>query len=246
MKAILKYSLWLAGIGLMLSSSGVDGAYLTRIMPEGFGWLGLILNTVADLSTMVLTYWYGVLKRENSKRAKLAKMANVVLAGEAFAFAYSAFFSWRQLLIVMLPVEGEATAIIAPIAALFVPGLLAFIGFTQSLLADDSEAIEDIEDISKNAVKKSANARRRNAIAETQTATSQNSTAIAKPKTATSRNSVKPTATISQFRQWIANMNGERAQLQIEDIEAWIEGQGKKPPSDRTLYHWLEEAKGES
>lgn len=137
MKWIVKNSLWLIGLGLMLASSGIDGAYLTRIMPSGFFWLGLILNTTADLGGMVLTYYYGLLKRVSPKGSRKYKMANILLGAEVFAVFYSWFFSWRQLLIVMQPVESADYAWIAPIAAAFVPGLLAFIGYTESLLAED-------------------------------------------------------------------------------------------------------------
>ena len=40
----LKVSLWVASIGLMVASSGLDGAYLAKLMPAGWGWLGLWLN----------------------------------------------------------------------------------------------------------------------------------------------------------------------------------------------------------
>lgn len=134
---IKQNSLLIIGLGLMLASSGIDGAYLTRIMPSGFFWLGLILNTTADVSGMVLTYYYGLLKRVSPKGSRKYKMANILLGAEVFAVFYSWFFSWRQLLIVMQSVESADYAWIAPIAAAFVPGLLAFIGYTESLLADD-------------------------------------------------------------------------------------------------------------
>ncbi len=149
MKWLLKNSLWLIGLGLMLASSGIDGAYLTRIMPEGFFWLGLVLNTTADVSGMVLTYYYGLLRRTAQKGSRKYKMANVLLSAEAFAVLYSWFFSWRQLRIVMQPIEGEDTAWIALVSAAFVPGLLAFIGFTESLLAEN-ETSESAPKVARN------------------------------------------------------------------------------------------------
>lgn len=134
---IKQNSLLIIGLGLMLASSGIDGAYLTRIMPSGFFWLGLILNTTADLGGMVLTYYYGLLKRVSPKGSRKYKMTNILLGAEIFAVFYSWFFSWRQLLIVMQSVESADYAWIAPIAAAFVPGLLAFIGYTESLLTED-------------------------------------------------------------------------------------------------------------
>lgn len=151
MKWLLKNSLWLIGLGLMLASSGIDGAYLTRIMPEGFFWLGLILNTTADIAGMVITYYYGLLKRTAPKGSRKHRMADFLLSAEIFAVIYSWFFSWRQLRIVMQPIEGESTRWIAPVAAAFVPGLLAFIGFTESLLTD-TETAESCAKVARNLV----------------------------------------------------------------------------------------------
>jgi hypothetical protein len=136
MRKFLKYSLWIVGFGLMLASSGIDGAYMSRMMPAGWGWLGLVLNTTADVAGMVLTYYYGVIRRENAKNSKKWKLARWLLLAETFSVFYSWFFGWRQLLIVMIPIEGDATVWIAPVAAFFIPGVLGFIGFTESLLAD--------------------------------------------------------------------------------------------------------------
>lgn len=138
-KAILKSSLWLVGLGLMLASSGIDGAYMSRIMPEGWGWLGLVLNTTADISGMVIMYFYGYIRRENAKNTKKWKLARWLLFAEVFSVAYAWFFGWRQLKIVMLPIEGDATFWIAPIAASFIPMTLGFVGFAQSLLVDESQ-----------------------------------------------------------------------------------------------------------
>ena len=54
--AFLRVSLWLVSIGLMLASSGVDGAYLTKLMPAHWGWMGLVLNTTADIASEVIMY----------------------------------------------------------------------------------------------------------------------------------------------------------------------------------------------
>ena len=136
MRKFLKYSLWIVGFGLMLASSGIDGAYMSRMMPDEWEWLGLVLNTTADIAGMVLTYYYGVIRRENAKNTKKWKLARWLLLAEIFSVGYSWFFGWRQLLIVMIPIEGNATVWIAPIAAFFIPGTLGFIGFTESLLVD--------------------------------------------------------------------------------------------------------------
>ena len=51
---ITRVSLWLVSIGLMLASSGIDGAYLARIMPAGADWLGYVLNTMSDIGVIDL------------------------------------------------------------------------------------------------------------------------------------------------------------------------------------------------
>ena len=135
-------ALWFAGIGLMLASSGIDGAYMAAWMPAGFGWLGLVLNTVSDLSGMVLTFAFGQLRRNNARTSRKYKMASVLLGAEVVAVLYSWFFSWRQLRQVMMATEGQAAVWVAPIAAGFVPLLLAFIGWAQSLLVEPQEAAQ--------------------------------------------------------------------------------------------------------
>ena len=124
-------SLWLAAIGLMLASSGLDGVYLGKLMPADWAWLGLVLNTMADVSGLILTYWYGRLQQERS--VKKRRLARVLLAAEIIAVGYSWFFAWRQLLAVMPAVEAAGYRVLAPIAAGFIPLLLAFIGYAQSL-----------------------------------------------------------------------------------------------------------------
>lgn len=126
-------SLWLIGLGLMLASSGLDGVYLSRLMPQGQPLvalvLGLVLNTMSDVAGIVLTYWYGRLQYSEKKRGP----SNILLGAEAVAVAYSWFFSWRQLRIVMPAVESEDWRWVSLIAAGFIPLLLAFIGYAQSL-----------------------------------------------------------------------------------------------------------------
>lgn len=123
-------ALWFASIGLMLASSGLDGAYMARLME--WEWLGYVLNTVADLAGMLLIYWFGRF-RQHPKGSKKYKLALGLLPAEIVAVAYSWLFSWRQLLIVMPPVEGRDTWWMSRLAAGFVPLLLAFIGYAQSI-----------------------------------------------------------------------------------------------------------------
>ena len=131
-------ALWLSGLGLMLASSGIDGAYMSRWMPDGAAWLGLVLNTVSDLAGMVLSYEYGRLRHDNAKSSKRYKMAGALLGAEFVAIAYSWFFSWRQLRMV-LTWEPEWVAVAA---AGFVPLLLAAIGWAQALLSEPAEAAQ--------------------------------------------------------------------------------------------------------
>jgi len=128
---LLRNSLWLVGLGLMLASSGIDGAYMERWNAWRYG--GYVLNTVADLAGMALTYWYGRLQQDRSRTKR--RLSAVLLGAETVAVLYSWFFGWRQLLIVLPATEGDATRWVAPIAAGFIPLLLAFVGYAQSLLA---------------------------------------------------------------------------------------------------------------
>jgi hypothetical protein len=125
-------SLWLAGFGLMLASSGLDGVYMAKWMPGGLGWLGWTLNTTSDVSGLVLMYWFGRLQQGGKIKRRLSW---ALLPAEIVAVGYSWFFGWRQLSAVMPSVESEASTWVAPIAAGFIPLLLAFVGYAQSLLA---------------------------------------------------------------------------------------------------------------
>lgn len=125
-------SLWLVGFGLMLASSGLDGMYMAKWMPVSA--LGLVLNTMSDIASLVLMYWYGRLK-QSPRGSKRNKLAGALLPAELVAALYSWFFSWRQLRVVLPAIEPEHWQWVAPIAAGFIPLLLAFIGYAQSLLA---------------------------------------------------------------------------------------------------------------
>jgi len=129
---LLDNSLWLAALGLMGSSSGIDGAYMSRMMEPGLWPLGYVLNTVSDVSGMILMYWFGRLRQER-KGSKRYRLSLALLPAEAIAIAYSWLFSWRQLLMILPAVEGQDAKWVAPIAAGFIPLLLAFIGLGQAL-----------------------------------------------------------------------------------------------------------------
>jgi len=134
---MMQSSLWLVSIGLMLASSGIDGAYLSRLMPVepiDLRWMGYVLNTMSDVGSEVLMYWFGRL-RLFPKNSKRYRMAVILLPAELLTIAYSWFFSWRQLLLIMPAVEPQAAQWVAPIAAGFIPLLLSAIGYAQALLA---------------------------------------------------------------------------------------------------------------
>jgi hypothetical protein len=126
-------SLWLVGLGLMLASSGLDGVYISRWM-TGAPWLGFVLNTMSDVANLTLMYWYGRF-RQSPKGSKRYRLAAAMLPSEIIAALYSWLFSWRQLRAVLPAVEPEHWRWVAPVAAGFIPLLLAFVGYAQSLLA---------------------------------------------------------------------------------------------------------------
>jgi len=132
-QGFLSISLWLASIGLMLASSGIDGAYIAKLMPPHFEWLGLVLNTVSDIASEVMMYWYGRLQMDQSKVKQ--KKSRWVLIVVGLLTGYAWLFSWRQLLPPLRAIEERAATWLAPIMAAFVPISLAGIGYVQALLA---------------------------------------------------------------------------------------------------------------
>jgi len=134
----LQASLWIASIGLMVASSGLDGAYLAQLMPAGWGWLGLLLNTMADITSELGMYWYGRLQmdRSSAKRDK----SRWVLVGQVALVGYAWLFGWRQLVPKMRQVDPDAAVWMAPMAAAFIPLALIVVGLIQALL---SGRIED-------------------------------------------------------------------------------------------------------
>jgi len=130
--------LWLAALGLMLASSGIDGTYMVSMMQRPLWWLGYVMNTMSDLGGLAIMYAFGRLQQE-PKRSKKWKLSWMLLGAEVVAIGYSWFFSWRQLLRALLPTEQGDTVWVAPIAAGFIPLLLAFIGWAQALQAGKLE-----------------------------------------------------------------------------------------------------------
>jgi len=234
--------LWLAGLGLMVSSSGIDGAYMAAWMPAGFGWLGLVLNTVSDLSGMVLTFAFGQLRRNNARTSRKYKMASVLLGAEVVAVLYSWFFSWRQLRQVMATTEGQAAVWVAPIAAGFVPLLLAFIGWAQSLLVEPQEAAQVLREpqqvtagVTERAATKTQPALRKSSPAQ-----------LAQVEPQAEPEPVLELATVAQLAHWreiYPQLNGKRAGLSTADVRRLLEENGYAVQvSESTLRNWRNEA----
>lgn len=135
-------SLWVAALGLMLASSGLDGAWLAKMMIPGQGWMGYVLNTTSDVAGCVIIYWFGVF-RQSPKNTKRYKLALVLLPAEIVAVAYSWYFAYLQLMLVLPTVMQGDVRWVAVVSAGFIPLMLAFIGWAQALLAgkwDDAKA----------------------------------------------------------------------------------------------------------
>lgn len=154
----LNASLWIVGLGLMLASSGVDGAYMAQWMPDGWDWLGYALNTTADVCGVVLMYWFGRI-RQFPKNTKRYRLGLALLPAEVVAVAYSWFFSWLRLRPIFYRIEQDPPfgAAFAPlyaeafvecaafVSAGFIPLLLAFVGYAQALLAGRIEATHPVQ-----------------------------------------------------------------------------------------------------
>ena len=143
-RALALNSLWVISVGVMLASSGIDGAYLARLMPA---WLGYVLNTTTDIASEVLMYWFGRLRLE-PKNSKKHKFALGILPGVAILAGYAWLFGWRQLLIVLAEFEGAAAPWLAFVAAGFTPLTLIALGFTQAII---SGRFKDAADATTNA-----------------------------------------------------------------------------------------------
>jgi len=145
---LLSSSLWIVMIGLMLASSGLDGKYIASWMSPGSEWLGYVLNTVSDVASVFVMYWYGRLQQSRSSTKR--KLSDGLLAFEKISIAYSWLLSWRQLRMRLYQVEVAtlsaklagsdlASVLEVELAAFLFAGLvplsLVGVGYAQSLLA---------------------------------------------------------------------------------------------------------------
>jgi len=224
---LIENSLWLVGFGLMLASSGIDGAYMSRWMPDGWAWLGLVLNTTSDIGGEVVMYWFGRIYQAGGKRGKLAF---ALLPAEVVMVAYSWFFSWRQLRLIMPPIEPDDWRWVAPVSAGFIPLLLAAIGFAQSLLAGRARAVTARASSGAKATKS----------APTPAAVSAKSgeSAPTPPQPAQLRR-----ATRDDWRSIYANLDGERANLTAARVNELLTERGFAPRADSTARDWAREAR---
>lgn len=132
-------ALMLAGMLLMLASAGVDGKFLSMWMSPGLAWLGYVLNLVSDSSGYVLSNAYGRL--QNSEDANKRKLSRFLLVGEVVNIFYSWLFSFlvlreRFIAFHVNPITNNLSTeieVLAFISAGFVPLLLVFLGYAESL-----------------------------------------------------------------------------------------------------------------
>jgi hypothetical protein len=228
-------SLWIVALGLMLASSGIDGAYMARWMP-GASWLGYVLNTTADVAGLILMYWFGRL-RQFSKNTKRHRMAIVLLPAEVITVAYSWFFSWRQLLLVLPSIEGAVAVWVAPVAAGFIPLLNAFIGYAQALLSGKierqssaNEANDSINDVIRGVI----GVHERNDVANVKQIDG-NGDVNDHPS-----RSLTPIG-VSEWRQMVSEMTSP-APGDAEAVRQFLQRNGYEIPSASTLRRWAAEA----
>lgn len=217
-------ALWLVGLGLMLASSGIDGAYMARLM----SWpaLGYVLNTTADVAGMTLTYYYGRLLRDNARTSNKHKQARYLIISEVVAVGYSWFFSWRQLRLVIRAIEPVGYEWIAAVSAAFIPLLLAFIGWAQSLIVTPPDA--DGKPVDTKAATSGAKV-------ET---TGQPVAAIITPVAANGKPPEAPkTIDAPLWRSLVAKMDGD-APMDATGVNQWLAGHGYEQKAVTTARRW--------
>ena len=228
-KWLIDNSLWLAGLGLFVASSGIDGFYLVKLNAWGAVG-GYALNTTSDVVGMLLMYWFGVFRQ--SPNQKKRDLSWGLLGSEVVTLLYSWLFSWRQYRQVIYTVEASALGgvreieILAFVFAGFIPLLLAFVGFAQGLQTSDGQKASDVEtapDVAR-------------AFAAIE---------LLKQELEYSR---YPVATIADFWRIVAGMNGQRKQLVGKPAREVVEQVCRlgemRPPigmSNQTFANWAKE-----
>lgn len=229
-------ALWLVGLGLMLASSGIDGAYMARLM----SWpaLGYVLNTTSDIAGMVVMYYYGRLLKDNGKGSKKYKMAGALLGSEVVAVFYSWYFGWLQLRIIMQPIEPRNSLVISGIVAAFIPLLLAFIGFAQSLIVTPPDATEKPVDT------KAVSSERRMETTSQPVAAIVPPVVTIVPPVVTNGKPVAAIKTIDAplWRSLVEKMDGD-APMDAAGVNRWLADHGYEQKAVTTARRWAEMAK---
>lgn len=224
-------ALWLVGLGLMLASSGIDGAYMARLM----SWpaLGYVLNTTADVAGMTLTYYYGRLLRDNARTSNKHKQARYLIISEVVAVVYSWFFSWRQLRIVIQAIEPVEYEWIAAVSAAFIPLLLAFIGWAQSLIVTPPDTDGKPVD-----TRMAASERRTETTGQPVAANEQKAVLTERPVVSIGK-PVATTKTIDAplWRSLVEKMDGD-APMDAAGVNQWLAGHGYEQKAVSTARRW--------
>jgi hypothetical protein len=211
----------LVSVGIMLASSGVDGVYMGAWQPDRWHWLGLVVNTMFDIASPVITYKYGVLNRNAKKR----KYTWPLLVAEVIAIGFSWFFGWRQLRIVMPIIEPTDWGWVAPVSAAATPLVLAAIGYAMSL---GETVITDGENAQVFA--------NDGALSELRAIVEQQAQQIERLSW--------PVARMPDWDSILNGLNGERAEM-TETIACDLLAKANlRAPSPRTLVRFVAKAKG--
>ena len=214
----LKASLWIASAGLMVASAGLDGAYLSKLMPDRWGWLGLVLNLVADVTSELGMYWYGRLRMDRSLPKR--KKANGILVGQVILVGYAWVFGWRQLVPIVERVDPGAPWM-APVGAAFIPAALIVVGYIQALLAGRIEGEGKVDQSEPKTVQVEVKAE-----------------PVVDP-------SAYPTARMEDFERVRGRLNGQSATLTEDELAEELAKDRLSLPSRSTVRRWLKLARPE-
>lgn len=219
---IKRNRLFLIGLGLMIANNGTEGLYMSFWQPDKWGWLGIILNFMSDAAVWEIASQYAKMQRvadiDKRKKAKSLLWANV--ASVAFAW----FFGWRQLRVVLVPIEGQDAAWVSMICAAFVPLVLMFIGRAHGLRnaarEDGQENISagHLENLQTEIAKLSA---------------------IVKVQEQQIDHLSWPIARLSDWRLILSSLNGNGSKVSEKMAKSLLTDAELRPPSERNLARWI-------
>jgi hypothetical protein len=146
-------------------------------------------------------------------------LAVALLPAEIVAILYSWFFSWRQLRAILPAVEPEAWPWVSAVAAGFIPLLLAFVGYAQSLLAGklETETVEPRE------------------IRQVRTETV---TVRSEPQATTETRRL----TRTEWRAFLATLNGDGTDLDADRVNELLIAHGYAQVPTSTARDWAGDA----